>query len=40
MLKYKIPQIVTLTPPLLLPLSYGELYKTKMAQRKFLVGKF
>ena len=30
MLKYKIPQIVTLTL-LLLPLSYGELYKTKIA---------
>ena len=29
-LKYKIPQIVTLTL-LLLPLSYGELYKTKIA---------
>ena len=39
MLKYKIPQIVTLTQEnplthcyvLLLPLSYGELYKTKIA---------
>ena len=32
MLKYKIPQIVTLTRyVLLLPLSYGELYKTKIA---------
>ena len=33
MLKYKIPQIVTLTHcyVLLLPLSYGELYKTKIA---------
>ena len=35
MLKYKIPQIVTLTL-LLLPLSYGELYKTKILY-KYLV---